>query len=145
MRKYMIVVVTLLLSGFMLATDAPVAKDKIAIPSPIPEQTNINISVKTQNNILKAEHKLDSVHQSEYTLSNQMNQLLNQATQIQNQYKQQQVLEGAASQAVQDAINKAWKESNLDKNKFELDLENLVFTVKNSPTPTAVPAAKTSN
>ncbi len=90
----------------------------------------VSASIATQNKILRAQHELDAIQNKEKDSNVQFLQLQQQAQTLQQGYGQMQTQEAQLKKAVDAAIEDAWKESGLDKSKYDFDQANLTFTPK---------------
>jgi outer membrane protein OmpA-like peptidoglycan-associated protein len=105
----------------LLSAAALLSQDK---PKPV------TASMETENKILKAENALDKVTQAEQAINTQFMELQSKAKQLQEQFTQEQAKEAPARKAVDEAIEAAWKESGLDKSKFDFDAADFTFKPK---------------
>jgi hypothetical protein len=103
----------------------PVVTEKL---QPVP------MSREAENRILKAEHAHDQIARQETELNLQMQQLQLQA---QNQWnaldakaKELGPKEVSTSKDIEAAIEQAWKESGLDKTKYDVDAADFTFKPK---------------
>jgi hypothetical protein len=129
MRKFSFAVCAILVSLF---ANTLRAEDKPA---------NIPASPAVENQILKAEHAHDQIVKKQTDVNVQLQNLSIQAQKIQDGLqKQAQELgpqEKSTAAAVDAAIEQAWKESGLDKSKYDFDPADFVFKPKAAPAPTA--------
>lgn len=84
------------------------------------------VSLVVQNKILVAEHKFDQATTTKLQAEAQFQEL---KAIYANADKQAQV----ASKEVNEAIEEAWKESGLDRNKYTFDPANFTFPLKPKP------------
>ena len=115
--KQIVIAAAFLLSALLFARAADAPK---SIPAPL----------ATENKILKAEHAYDEVLKQEADIRDKFNQLQTAGEQLKTSYQDLQKKDAAAKKAVDDEIEAAWKESGLDKSKYQFDAANFTFTPK---------------
>lgn len=110
------------LSG--IATSQAKPETKPAAPAPIA------VSMTSENRILKAEHDLDVIQDKMKDMIVQYDQIQKQLDDLKVQYQAEQGKEATAKKAVDDAIEAAWKDSGLDKAKYDFDAAGFKFVEK---------------
>jgi hypothetical protein len=114
--------------AFLLFAVLTFAQDKPA---------NVSASRDAENRILKAEHAHDQVAKEQASVNLQMQTLqVNAKAQWDTLQKQQTDLdtkEKATSKEVDAAIEEAWKESGLDKSKYDFDAADFTYKPKAPP------------
>lgn len=120
------------LFGAFWASIALLADDK-----PAEKPANVPASREAENRILKAEHGHDQVAKQQSDVNLQMQQLQVQAQQrwdaLDKQGKELATKEQATSKEIEAAIESAWKESGLDKAKYDFDAADFTFKPKAAP------------
>ena len=122
----------LMVLAFLFGSLLVRAEDKPADkPGPVP------MSREAENRILKAEHAHDQIAKQQADVNLRMQQLQTQAQQqwegLQKQANELAPKETATSKAVDEAIEQAWKESGLDKAKYDADAADFTFKPKAAP------------
>lgn len=88
-----------------------------------------------QNKLLKAQHAKDLVSQKGAQLTAQWQQVLTQQRTIQDQAQIIDKEMAEAQKGLDAEIDTAFKSAGLDKDKYTLDVEKMVFSPKASPAP----------
>lgn len=104
---------------------------KAAGPAP---STSIQVSDKSANAILKAEHELDLIKSDEADISQQFQALQHQADQLSPRVKEDQTKEAAALAKVEAALEAVYAANGVTKDKYNFDPANFTLTEK-PPTP----------
>ena len=95
---------------------------------------NVSASRDAENRILKAEHAHDLITKQQSDVNLQMQQLQVQAQQrwdtLDKQAKELTPKEQATSKEIDAAIEQAWKETGLDKTKYDFDAADFTFKPK---------------
>jgi hypothetical protein len=94
------------------------------------DQKPVTMSLAAENKILKAENNLAKITSAEQAINVQYMDLQNKASALQKQFTEEQAKEAPARKAVDDAQADAWKESGLDKAKFDADWADFTFKPK---------------
>jgi len=148
--KQIIVFATLALSCALLAANSRAQDQDKNVATKI-DQKPVVVTEKLQpvpasrdaeNKILKAEHAHDVIAKQQTETSLQMQRLQTQAQQqwdaLDKQAKELGPKEVATAKDIEAAIEAAWKESGLDKAKYDFDAADFVF----KPKPPAAQAKK---
>lgn len=106
------------------------AEDKKPDAKPLPTLTEIQ-----QNKLLKAQHAKDLVSQKGAQLAGQWQQIVAQQREIQDRAKALDQEMAEANKALDAETDAAFKAAGLDKEKYTLDVEKMVFNPKISPAP----------
>jgi hypothetical protein len=91
---------------------------------------SIQASPAIQNKILKAEHDLDQIIATETQANVQYLQMEKLQQQLQTKFNEAEAKKPAATKAVDDAVEDAWKESKLSKDQYTFDPANFTFSIK---------------
>jgi hypothetical protein len=98
---------------------------------------NVPASREAENRILKAEHAHDQVAKQQADVNLQMQQLQVQAQQrwdaLDKQGKELATKEQATSKEIDAVIESIWKETGLDKTKYDFDAADFTFKPKAAP------------
>lgn len=112
----------LLLAAFVVPIHAQVKADP-PIPAGPTEQKPIPVSDKLKLEIRDTQHDMDNLEK--------------QNTQVQAFLAELKTKYTTDDTSLKGLVEKAWTESKLDKTKYDLDMDRLVFVVKPPPTPPA--------
>ena len=99
---------------------------------------SIPFSLSSENKILKAEHELDGVKTKEAQMQMEYRGLQDRVKTLQDDFTKTLEEEKKAGKAVEDAVEGAWKESGLDKSKYDADTADFTFKPKPEGKPAEV-------
>lgn len=102
------------------------------IPAPQKPQP-VQASQASELAILKAENALYKITSKEKDLTVEYAKSVQEQRNLNDQYGQVAATQPAAEKAVNEAIEQAWKDSGLDKTKYDFDPAKFLFTPKPEP------------